>query len=123
MKKCWCVLLVEDDPILGPLTFEALNHLGHQAVLAESAGSTYKYLSRQHRFEIVILDLQLGPDRSEPIIQRLRGEGWTLPPILVYSAHPKPELRNSVQQTGAVGFIQKPATIQELEEAVHSACA
>lgn len=123
MKKCWCVLLVEDDPILGPLTFEALNHLGHQAVLASSADAAYVHLARQHRFEIVILDLQLGPERSEPVIQRLRGEGWTLPPILVYSAHPKSELQISVQQTGAAGSIQKPATIQELEESVRVACA
>jgi CheY-like chemotaxis protein len=115
MKRCWCILLVEDDPVLGPIMFDALKHLGHDSVLATTARSAYHCLARRHTFEIVLLDLQLGGDRSEPVIQKLREGGYDVPTIVILSAQTEAELRTSARAVQARAIVQKPATLREIE--------
>jgi DNA-binding response OmpR family regulator len=124
MKRCLCVLVVEDDRVLGPLTRYALEALGHKSVLSVTSHSTYGYLTQEnHPFEAILLDLQLDYDRSEPLIERLRAEGFLLPPIVVFSAQPTDDLVRAVQRTGAKSFIQKPAAVDDIEKALAAAVA
>ena len=123
MKRSLSVLLVEDDLALGPITFHALAHLGHRAVLATSAPGVYAHLRNPHDFELVLLDLQLGDQRSEPLILRLRAEKIDIPIIVVFSAQPLEELERVVRDIGARSFVQKPATVDDIDRAIEAAIA
>ncbi len=123
MKRRLCILLVEDDPVLGAMTFHALVHLGHRSVLAATAPAAYKHLSEPHEFHLILLDLQLGDERSEPLILRLRGGGFELPKILVFSAQPMDELHRAASTIGTRHILQKPASIEELHQAIERVVA
>jgi DNA-binding NtrC family response regulator len=123
MKRSVCILLVEDDRILGPLTHDALDMLGHRSVLAASALSLHTVLSRQHSFEVMLLDLQLGDERSEPVIEKLREKGWHIPHIIVMSAQPLLDIERSIRIVGAKGFLQKPVSLDDIDQAIDAAVA
>ncbi len=92
----FCILLVEDDRALGPLALGSLTHVGHRVTLAVSALEFYAYLGRRNKFDVVLLDLELGNDRSELVVARLHFEYVSLPPIVVFSALTIGELKRSV---------------------------
>jgi DNA-binding response OmpR family regulator len=123
MKRRLCILLVEDDPTLGPMIEHALVALGHDSVLATTTQAVYKCLSRRHKFELVLLDLQLEDQRSEPIIEKLRNEGAQIPPIVILSALPVNEINRAVRAVGAKEFVQKPASIAQLRHVVDRVAA
>ena len=123
MKNTWCVLLVEDDVVLGPLTLESLISIRQDGVLANSASSAYRQLSNKHRFEIMLLDLQLGADRGEDIVHRLRREGIKVPRIVILSAQPEPELKRAARSIEAQGYLQKPTTINQIHQSMIAAMA
>ena len=123
MKNTWCVLLVEDDAVLGPLTLNSLNWMGHDATLANTATIAYQCLSNKHHFEIMLLDLHLGDERGEDIVHRLRSGGVTLPRILILSANPQDELARSSCAVQAHGNLQKPATIKQIQHSMIHAMA
>jgi DNA-binding NtrC family response regulator len=109
MKNTWCVLIVEDDYILGPRTFDTLHIFGHTATLASSVYEAYGHLSTEHTFEVMLLDLQLGSERGEELIDRLNREGRLVPRIVIFSAQPIFEIERSVRAVAAHGYVQKPA--------------
>jgi DNA-binding NtrC family response regulator len=118
MKRSLCVLLVEDDAALGLTARHALDHLGHRAVLATSASTLYARLSNPHDFHLVLLDLQLDDQRSEPVILRLRTERIAVPVIIILSAQPLHEIARAVRAIGAAGYLQKPATMEQIHQAL-----
>ena len=85
-------------------------------MLATSAKSAYHCLARRHTFEVILLDLQLGEERSEPIIQKLQEEGHDVPPIVILSAQPDAELKKSATAVKAKAVVQKPATLREIAD-------
>ena len=123
MKRSLYILLAEDDPALGPLTFYGLNKLGHRSVLATTIDAVYRYLSEPHAFELVLLDLQLCDQLSEPLILRLRGEGFEKPTIVILSAQPSGALHRVATAIGAHAIVQKPASIEEIDAAIRLAVA
>jgi DNA-binding NtrC family response regulator len=123
MKRDLCILLVEDDEALGALTYHALVTLGHRSVLAQSVEAAYHHLSNAHNFHLVLLDLQLGDQHSEGVILRLRHEMIEIPAILIFSAQPITELQRVKRSIGAHGFIRKPASVEQIAEAIERAVA
>jgi len=108
---------------MGPMAIHALVQLGHRSVLAATAPAAYKHLSEPHEFHLVLLDLQLGEQRSEPLILRLRDEGFEIPKILIFSAQPLAELQHAASEIGARDILQKPASIENLHQAIERAAA
>ncbi len=72
MANSWRILLVEDDPALGPITIEVLTSCGHYVVLANSFKAAYNYLRPQHAVQAILLDLQLGLQGGEDLIAAAR---------------------------------------------------
>ncbi len=123
MKRRCRILLVEDDPVLGPLMAQALAHFDHECVLVTTAEAAREHLSQTGRFDAVLLDLQLDGHRSEPVVEELREKGLDLPPIVVLSAQPVDHIQNAVKRVGAKAFLQKPATLEDIEDVVRLAVA
>ncbi len=74
MKRKFVLLLVEDDPVLGPITAEALDIFGHATRLAATVSSAFEELCNTD-FDAIVLDLQLGADRGETLIDIVREAG------------------------------------------------
>lgn len=123
MKRRCRILLVEDDPILGPMMAQALAHFEHDCVLVTSAEAARQCLSQPGRFDAVLLDLQLDGHRSEPVVEELREKGLELPPIVVLSAQPIDEIHKAVKKVRAKAFLQKPAALDDIEAVVRRAVA
>jgi DNA-binding response OmpR family regulator len=117
------VLLVEDDFALASSTMELLVALGYRARLADSASKAYESLNRPNDLDIVLLDLQLGRERGEAVVIRLRAAGRAIPPIIIMSAMPIKSLTDAVEITHAHGMLQKPCSMPQLVNAIESALA
>lgn len=117
------VLLVEDDFALAESMIGLLAALGYRAVLADSASKAYESLSQPNDLDIVLLDLQLGRERGEAVVMKLRAAGRSIPPIIILSAMPIKTLVDAVQITHAHGMLQKPCSVPQLVKAIESALA
>jgi DNA-binding response OmpR family regulator len=117
------VLLIDDDPVLGPLTIELLHALGHKATWVESYERGIETLSATHDITIVLLDLQLGPQRGEALVEQLRSAGTIVPPLLIFSAQPMTELRYAATTIKAIGILQKPCDAATIDHAIRTAVA
>ena len=117
------VLLIDDDPILGPVTVELLQALGHTATWVESYERGFDTLNQPHDITIVLLDLQLGTQRGEALVQQLRSAGANVPPLLIFSAQPLPELRQAANTVKASGILQKPCDAATINNAIKTAVA
>jgi DNA-binding response OmpR family regulator len=123
MKRKCRILLVEDDPVLGPMMAQARAHFDHECVLVTTADAARECLSQPGRFDAVLLDLQLNGHRSEPVVEELREKGLKLPPIVVLSAQPVDEIQKAVKKVRAKAYLQKPAALEEIEAIVRRAVA
>ena len=117
------VLLIDDDPILGPVTIELLQAMGHKASWVESYDSGIETLSNPHDITIVLLDLQLGTQRGEALIEHVRSTGKNIPPVLIFSAQPMGELRQAANSIKASGILQKPCDAAAIGNAIRTAAS
>jgi DNA-binding response OmpR family regulator len=63
MNRTFCVLLVEDDPVLGETCTQGLTLLGHRVLWVRSVAAAFETLSLPHAVQVVLLDLGLGEER------------------------------------------------------------
>ena len=123
MKRALEILLVEDDPVLGPLTAESLLAYGHQVTLSPTTKKAFERLKAPHAFDVMILDIQLGADRAENLIDRLKAAGIAFPAVVLFSAQPSSELARSARTVRASGTLQKPCTVEQINQTLERAVA
>jgi CheY-like chemotaxis protein len=76
-------------------------------------------LAREHRPDIVLLDLQLPDLRGHEVLVRLKAEPATRDtPVVVLSADASPGQIRRPQEAGAAAFLTKPIDLQELLDVV-----
>ena len=113
-----CVLIVEDDPAI--LTgLKANLEFEHHQVLTATDGEQGYRLIREARPELVILDLMLPKLGGYELCQRVRGEGFHAP-ILMLSARSEESDRVSGLDLGANDYVSKPFSLAELLARVRS---
>jgi DNA-binding NtrC family response regulator len=115
MKRALDILLVEDDPVLGPLTAESLVTCGHHVTLSPTTRKAFEELKAPHRFDVVILDIQLGADRAENLVDRLKSAGVAFPAVVLFSAQPSSEIARAARTVNASGALQKPCTVEQID--------
>ena len=115
------ILVIDDDPVLGPVTIELLQVLGHRASWVDSYERARDVLRGAHDATIVLLDLQLGPSRGEALILELRAAGVRVPPLVIFSAQPTRELHDAASLINAAGILQKPCNAAAIENAIKTA--
>ncbi|MEM9011382.1 MAG: response regulator [Pseudomonadota bacterium] len=105
------VLVVEDDPEIGPLTRDMLAREGFAAELARDGVELDRALARQAA-DLIVLDLMLPGEDGLSICRRLRaGEG---PPILMLTARGEDIDRIVGLEIGADDYLAKPFNPREL---------
>jgi DNA-binding response OmpR family regulator len=115
------VLVIDDDPILGPVTVELLHALGYRARWVDTYERGLDELRNSRDIAVVLLDLQLGHQRGEALVEDLRREGAALPPLLIFSAQPMNELRRAASMISAAGILQKPCDAAAINHAIEAA--
>ena len=111
------ILIIDDDPNLGPVTTELLVALGYRAMWVESYERGFDTLSNPHEIGIVLLDLQ----RGETLIEALLAQGIVVPPLLIFSAQPIHELKRASETVKARGILQKPCNAAAINQAIQAA--
>ena len=105
------VLVVEDDPALGPSVVAALYRQGYDAVLAADGERALAEVAAAPP-DAVVLDLMLPGLDGHALLERWAGRLSV--PIVVLSARSDLDARLGSFALGAVDFVPKPFFVEEL---------
>lgn len=111
------ILVVDDDHVFAALVCDALQISGHEARSVPTTESAIGALL-ERRYDLLLLDLDLGATRGEAMIQRFRSLGERLPAIIILSGQPSDVVAAAATATGAAAAVRKPCTIDELLAAI-----
>ena len=113
------VLIVDDEPPIRRFVRTALESQGYRVIETESGEGALAELGR-NRIDLVILDLGLPGMDGLAVIERLRGEGATVP-IVVLSSRTDEKGKVAALDLGADDYLTKPFGIEELLARVRAA--
>src|SRR6202140_3130209 len=106
------ILIVEDDPAILCGLKDNLEFESHQVLTATDGEAGYRSLC-EHAPDLVILDLMLPKLNGYDLCQRVRGEGFNAP-ILMLSARSQEGDRVLGLDLGANDYVNKPFSLREL---------
>lgn len=113
------ILAVDDEPELTDLMHYHLVRAGHHVTTA-SNGWEAIHAVRANRPDIILLDLMLPDLDGFGVCEILRREAATATiPIIIVSAWASTDSRNLGLELGALDYITKPFSPQELVERVN----
>jgi DNA-binding response OmpR family regulator len=115
MKKS--VLVIDDDQdILEALTL-ALGESGYDVVTSSRNGDYLRKLLREHKPDVILLDVLLSGEDGRSICQELKANKETKNvPIIMISAHPSAQ--EGAVIAGADAFLPKPFSIDALLDSI-----
>jgi DNA-binding response OmpR family regulator len=104
------ILLVDDNLAL----IESIkDHLGDSwQITATNNGYEGTKLAKSHKYDIIVLDLNLPDMSGQEVCRKLRKAGVTSP-IIILSAIIEPDTKVSLFQAGADDYVTKPFDINE----------
>ena len=119
------VLYVEDNPSNLRLVERVLGQRGGVQLLAASRGELVQDLVRQHRPDLVLLDLHLPGIDGEEVLRRLQADPHTAgPPVVVVSADAtRSGNRERLLAAGAAEYLTKPLDVPHFLEVIDSLLA
>jgi PAS domain S-box-containing protein len=113
------ILIVDDQPVNVTLLEQVLADAGYTHVTSTLDPRQAVPLHREHKYDLILLDLQMpGVDGFE-VMQRLKSDdadGYM--PVLVITAQPGHKLR--ALQAGARDFISKPFDLVEVKARIRN---
>lgn len=113
------ILIVDDKKANIHLLERILLGSGYVAITSTTDPSEVFILHGRHRYDLILLDLQMPGMDGFQVMDRLKGiepDGFL--PVLVITAHPDHKLH--ALQAGAKDFISKPFEISEVLARVHN---
>ena len=107
------LLLVEDDPDVGPMLAEALTYAGH-VVDHVTTGDDALWRAQEQSYDVVILDIGLPDMTGMEVCAKLRAEHPALPVLMVTG---RGDVRDRVHglDAGADDYMAKPVSLAELQ--------
>lgn len=106
------ILVIDDEEIIHDSLKRILGRQGHQVDGAFGAPEALELLSSQ-TYDLVITDLMMPEINGIELMERMRAEGRDVPVLMITGY---PTIRTAVQalRLGAVDYLSKPFTRQEL---------
>ena len=107
------ILVVDDQPANIELLAQALGQSGYTNVTTTQNPQEVCALHRRHRYDLILLDLQMPGMDGFQVIEALKAnelDAWL--PVLVITAQPGHKMR--ALQAGARDFISKPLDMVEM---------
>ena len=120
------VMVVDDDPVALQIASAILESQGHEVIARESALGTTVAVLREAP-DVVVLDIGMpgisGPELLK-VIQDLDLERDTQPTAFIfYSGMERSELERLVEETGALGALEKAVTPDQLASTLEALLA
>lgn len=113
------ILAVDDEPDLTDLILYHLMRTGHEVTTAANGWEAI-HAARTNRPDIILLDLMLPDLDGFGVCEILRRDPATATiPIIIVSAWASSDSRNLGLELGALDYITKPFSPQELVERVN----
>ncbi|WP_213992630.1 response regulator [Sodalis sp. dw_96] len=106
------IIILDDENELRAMLKRYLTAQGFDVRTVANSTLLDRYLQREH-YDLLILDLMMVPEDGLSVCRRLRGEGQTIP-ILMLTARGDPIDRVIGLETGADDYLAKPFLPQEL---------
>ncbi len=120
MTKTPVALVIDDSPELRLVMTAMLRHLG-LTVLSARDGETGIAMAREHRPDLVCLDLMLPTVCGLEVCERLKRMPETAEvPVLIVSARRFPQDRAGAELAGADAYVTKPIDRNEFFVQVRS---
>jgi len=113
------VLVVDDEPAIRRFLRTSLTAQGYQVTEAEN-GTTALIALRRNAGDVLVLDLGLPDINGFEIIERIRGQGSTLP-IVVLSSRTDERGKVEALDLGADDYVTKPFGVDELLARIRAA--
>jgi PAS domain S-box-containing protein len=111
------VLYVEDNLATIALVESIFALRPNVRLLTAMQGGIALDLAREHRPDLVILDLHLPDLNGDEVLRRLQDDPRTAPiPVVVYSADATERQVRRLLEAGAIDFLTKPARVTEFLE-------
>lgn len=113
------ILIVDDQPSNVKLLQELLGEAGYTQVWATLDPREVCALHRAHRYDLILLDLQMPGLDGFQVMEALKtNENEPYLPVIVLTAQPGHKLR--ALQAGAKDFISKPFDLVEVRTRIHN---
>jgi CheY-like chemotaxis protein len=113
------ILIVDDQQANVKLLERLLGEAGYINVFSTTDSREVASLHRKHRYDLILLDLQMPAMDGFEVIEALKedsNEGYL--PVIVLTAQPAHKLR--ALQAGAKDFISKPFDLLEVKTRIHN---
>lgn len=103
------ILIVDDDPLIVDVLTVVLKEGKYQNIFSTKDPYQVIPLYNKHRFDLIILDIQMPGMSGIKILQQLQKVvKSSFLPVVVLTAHGDPKIRKQVLGLGAKDFITKP---------------
>jgi PAS domain S-box-containing protein len=113
------VLIVDDQQSNILLLEEILQEAGYTRVSSTMDPHAVAALHREHRYDLILLDLQMPDMDGFQVMQKLKAiETESYIPVLVVTAQPAHKLQ--ALQAGAKDFVSKPFDLTEVKTRIHN---
>ena len=113
------ISVVDDDASVGRTTKLLIESFGYQAAVFESAESFLKS-DQLYDTSCLVVDIQMPGMNGLQLQSHLADEGYSIP-IIFITAYGDQESRRRALQAGAVAFLDKPFSDEQLLKNIRSA--
>jgi DNA-binding NtrC family response regulator len=110
------VLIVDDEPIVREAIHDWLVDAGYDVATAETGEEALEILAEQD-FGIIVLDVRLPGKTGIRVLQELKEVKPNVKAIVI-TAYASPEMRAEAMRQGAVRYMVKPISPDELEKVI-----
>jgi DNA-binding NtrC family response regulator len=113
------ILVVDDDPIVLASCRRVLEPEGYAVSAASSAAEAISAL-KERECQLLLLDVKMPEHDGFYLLGHVR-KSWPRLPVVVMSGFPTSETMSASAEGGAISFIPKPFTPDELLQTVRRA--
>jgi DNA-binding response OmpR family regulator len=111
------ILVVDDEPTVCRSVTKVLERKGYQVAEALSVSVALDVLEQGDTYDLIILDLMM-PQTGGVELLKIARERWPETPVLIITGYASIASAVETTKLGAVGYLPKPFTPEELEQAV-----
>ncbi len=112
------ILIIEDDPAILRGLRISLEEEHHQLFSASDGEEGYQ-LAQEENFDLIILDLMLPGKNGQEICRELRGQGNSVPIIMLTSKNQESDKVLGLE-IGADDYVTKPFSVRELQARIRA---
>lgn len=110
------IIYLEDDDMLAFVTKRSLEKKGFQ-VHHYATTDDFRHGLANLEFDYALLDLKIGNDTSLTLIQQIKGVKDV--PVVILTGYGTIQTAVQAMKLGAINFISKPSTVDEIIHALH----